>query len=62
MIGYLPGLLSGKILTFKDTTSYCGKRIEISAKGTMRFNVDGEIFPYDRVTLEILPGNLAVYW
>ena len=62
MISYLPGLLTGKILTFKDTTSYKGKHVEVTAKGTMRFNVDGEIFPYEKVTLEIIPDILRVFW
>ncbi len=62
MVKYLPGLLSGKILTFEDTISYRGKIVEVTAKSSMRFNVDGEIFPYEKVTLEIVPGTLYVYW
>jgi YegS/Rv2252/BmrU family lipid kinase len=62
MIGYLPGLLSGKILTFKDTTSYRGRRVVVSSGKPMRFNVDGEIFPYENVELEIVPATLQVYW
>ncbi len=62
MIRYLPGLLSGKILTFGDTTSYRGKAVGITSKNLMRCNVDGEIFPYDKADFEILPDALQVYW
>jgi diacylglycerol kinase (ATP) len=62
MIRYLPGLLSGKILTFKDTLSFRGKHISVTSTKPMRFNVDGEIFPYDQVVLEIIPDALHVYW
>ncbi|MHB8963574.1 MAG: diacylglycerol/lipid kinase family protein [Saccharofermentanales bacterium] len=62
MIGYLPGLLSGKILTFKDTTSFKGTNITISSPRPMRLNVDGEVLPYDRVEFRILPGELMVFW
>lgn len=62
MIQYLPGLLGGKILTFKDTTSYKGRHIEIKSTDAMRLNVDGEIFSYDNAVFEIQPGALHVYW
>lgn len=62
MIGYLPGLLSGKILTFKDTSSFKGKNITISSPRQMRLNVDGEIIPYDHAEFRILPGELMVFW
>lgn len=62
MVKYLPGLLSGKILTFKDTVSFRGKHVVVTSKSQMRFNVDGEIFPFEKAVFEILPGALSVYW
>ena len=62
MIRYLPGLLSGKILTFRDTRAFRGKHVSVSSARPMRFNVDGEIFPFDQAVLEILPEALHVYW
>ncbi len=62
MIRYLPGLLSGKILSFKDTSSFCGKHVTVSSPKPMRFNVDGEIIPFDQVDLDIIPQALHVYW
>lgn len=62
MVKYLPGLLSGKILTFKDTVSFRGKHVVVTSKNQMRLNVDGEIFPFEKAVFEILPGALSVYW
>lgn len=61
MIRYLPGLLSGKILTFKDTTSYRGQSITITSPDRMRLNVDGEVIPVDKAEFRIVPGGLKVF-
>ncbi len=62
MIRYLPGLLSGKILTFKDTVSFKANTVKIESNSKMRVNVDGEIFAFDKAQFEILPKALMVHW
>ena len=61
MIGYLPGLLGGRILTFKDTTSYKGTLVSISSASGLKLNVDGEIVPYDKADFRVIPGGLRVF-
>ncbi|NLB42462.1 MAG: hypothetical protein GX815_09430, partial [Clostridiales bacterium] len=61
MVKYLPGLLRGKILTFKDTTSYTGKKISITSPNKMRLNIDGEILPFDKAEFEIIEGRLRIF-
>ncbi|MBQ8654219.1 MAG: diacylglycerol kinase family lipid kinase [Clostridia bacterium] len=58
---YLPGLLLGKVLSFKITTHYRCSEVEIISKG-MRLNVDGEILPLDKAVFRIQPGKLMLYW
>lgn len=58
---YLPGLMMGKILTFKITDHLLCDSITIESPG-MRFNVDGEIFSMDRAELRIQPGRLLLFW
>lgn len=57
---YLPGLLLGKIDSFKVTTHQrCRKMSIVSPK--MRLNVDGEILQMDRADFEIMPGQLRMF-
>nr|MDD6335239.1 diacylglycerol kinase family lipid kinase [bacterium] len=59
MMACLPGLLKGKILSFKETKHLRGHRVEIASPG-MRLNVDGEIFPMTYAMMEIKPKALKV--
>lgn len=61
MIRYLPGLLTGKILTFKDTKSFRGKSISIKSSGSMRLNIDGEVLPFNSAEFRIISGGLRVF-
>lgn len=56
---YLPGLLSGKILSFPITSHYRCKSVTIESDN-MKTNVDGEILPLSKATFEPLPSALWV--
>lgn len=58
---YLPGLMLGKIDSFKITTHKRCKEMTIISKG-MRLNVDGEILTMDRADFSVMPGKLMLYW
>jgi YegS/Rv2252/BmrU family lipid kinase len=65
MMSYLPGLLGGKILKFKDTVVHCrANRVSVHPTGSpkgFRVNVDGEIrdLPYCEFTVR--PSALPVH-
>lgn len=65
MMSYLPGLLGGKILKFKDTVVHCrANQISVRPTGSLngfRVNVDGEIrdLPYCEFTVR--PSALPVH-
>lgn len=59
--GYIPGLLMGKVLSWKVTNHRRCSKVEIISKG-MRLNVDGEILTMDKAEFEILPGKLQLFW
>lgn len=65
MASYLPGLLSGKILSFKDTVVHCqADEVTVEPLGeenSLRVNVDGEISNHDRCAFSILPAALPVH-
>lgn len=57
----LPKLLSGNIRKIPGTVYRNCRRISIAARD-MRMNIDGEIVPMERVSMEILPASLLVRW
>ncbi len=63
MVGYLPGLLKGKILQFKDTVVH-RKVKTVSVRPLdgkeLRVNVDGEITNRSQCFFQIHPGKLTV--
>ena len=59
MLCALSGLMKGKILTFKETTSLRVKKLSVAGQG-LRINIDGEIITADRADIEVLPGSLLV--
>lgn len=64
MCSYLPGLLGGKILKFKDTVVHCradSVRVLAGAEGqAFRINIDGEILPMSKCDFRILPQSLLI--
>lgn len=58
---YIPGLLLGKVLSFKITTHKRCREFTILSKG-MRLNVDGEILSMDEARFSVLPGCLRIHW
>ena len=59
MLCALSGLMKGKILTFKETSSLRVKKLSVAGQG-LRINIDGEIITADRADIEVLPGSLLV--
>ena len=60
MLSVLPGLLQGKILTFPETEFTRVKKLILEGAGLV-MNIDGEIVPMERVSLEVLPGALKLF-
>ena len=56
---YLPGLMMGKVLSFRFTRHRRVKEVRMEGKG-LRVNADGEIFSMDRVRFSIRPGALML--
>lgn len=65
MMSYLPGLLGGKILTFKDTVVHCrADSIAVRPLGEQtgfRVNVDGEIRDMPDCSFTVRPSVLPVH-
>ena len=61
MMTYLPGLVGGKVLTFKETTALKAKKVTVESKG-MRFNIDGEIIKTDVAELELISGGIKIHY
>ncbi len=65
MCSYLPGLLGGKILTFKHTVVHCrANRVTVTPfnpQEPLRVNVDGEIVDMPSCDFSILPAALTVH-
>lgn len=61
MMTYLPGLVGGKVLTFKETTALKAKKVTVESKG-MRFNIDGEIIKTDVAELELIAGGIKIHY
>ncbi len=65
MMSYLPGLLGGKILQFKDTVVHCrAESIEVRPLGDLegfRVNVDGEIRDLPDCSFTIRPSALPIH-
>ncbi len=61
MPAQLGKLLTGRILDIPGAQHRRCRRVTMSAPG-MRVNMDGEIVPMERATLEILPGALMARW
>lgn len=64
MCSYLPGLLGGKILHFKDTVVHCRAdsiRVAPLTEGeTLRINIDGEIRDLPYCEFNVLPHTLPI--
>lgn len=62
---YLPGLLLGKILTFKVTSVHCRADhvtvCPMDPKQTLRVNIDGEIRDLPQCEFSILPHSLPIH-
>ena len=56
---YLPGLMMGKVLSFRFTRHRLVKEVLMEGEG-LRVNVDGEIFSMDRVRFSIRPKQLML--
>ena len=56
---YLPGLMLGKVLSFRITRHLLVDQVSLESEG-MRVNVDGEIFSMDRVSFGVRPGVLRL--
>jgi YegS/Rv2252/BmrU family lipid kinase len=65
MCSYLPGLLGGKILEFKDTVVQCRAdtiKVRSMTKGqSLRVNIDGEIRDLADCNFSILPQALPIH-
>lgn len=65
MCSYLPGLLLGKILQFKDTVVHCrADSISVAPlrEGeTLRINIDGEIRDLPQCEFKIIPHTLPIH-
>lgn len=57
---YLPGLMLGRIDSFRVTTHRRCSTMSILSKG-MRLNVDGEILTMDEANFEVLQGKLLLF-
>lgn len=57
----LPKLLSGRIERIPGVEFRRCRRVVMTAKD-MRLNMDGEVVPMERATLEVLPGALMAHW
>ena len=60
MLSVLPGLLKGKIQTFRETVHRHATKLHIEGKG-LRINIDGEIVMMDQADIQIKPASLLVY-
>lgn len=62
---YLPGLLGGKILQFKDTAVHCrADRVKVRPMEegqTLRINIDGEIRDMAQCEFSLLPHSLPIH-
>ncbi len=62
---YLPGLLGGKILTFKDTVVHCRAdaiKVRPAEQGqSLRINIDGEIRDMAECAFTLLPHSLPIH-
>ncbi len=65
MVGYLPGLMRGKIIKFKHTAVHCrADRVTVCPADptkTLRVNVDGEISDMPACEFSILPAALSIH-
>lgn len=61
MCSYIPGLLRGSILKFKDTVVHCrAETVTVSSPGGFRVNVDGEIRDLPECTFSLRPAVLKI--
>ena len=60
LIGYLPGLLMGKVLSFDITHHHRCSSITLKSAG-MKINVDGEIMTTDEARFTLLPKSLRIF-
>lgn len=58
---YLPGLLFGRVLSFPFTRHVLCQSVEIDSPD-MRLQIDGEIRSMNRAEIEVMPGQLLLYW
>ena len=58
---YLPGLLAGKILSYKVSRHYRSNTASMSANG-MRINLDGEIIQMEKAAFTCVRNALRVHW
>lgn len=62
---YLPGLMQGKILWFKDTVVHCrADRVQVKplqSDQSFRVNIDGEICDMTDCDFSILPQSLSIH-
>ena len=58
---YLPGLMAGKVETFKVTKHIRCKSVKLNCKN-MRLNADGEILNMNEVSFSVVHGPLKVFW
>lgn len=56
----LPGLLGGKVLSFKATVKHRVRAITMKA-ADLRVQIDGEITPMEGANIQIMPGALWVH-
>ncbi len=65
LMSYLPGLLRGKILSFRDTVVNCrADTVTVQPADpskTLRVNIDGEITDMKTCTFSILPRSLSIH-
>ncbi len=65
LFNYLPGLLAGKILRFKDTVVHCrADSVSVAPlrEGeTLRINIDGEIRDLPQCEFKVLPRTLPIH-
>ena len=61
LYSYLPGLMSGKVLTFPETTHTKATEVIVRREG-MRFNVDGEILKMDEARIRIIPNGIKIHY
>ena len=56
---YLPGLVFGRVLSFRYTRHRLVKEVRMEGE-KLRVNADGEIFPMDQVCFAVRPGKLML--